>query len=227
MSPPGVAPPVAPDIEPMDVPPPFSVELPKKVITMPMSYPPAFIEAVNYVLDHERGFVNDPRDPGGATNMGITYKTLARWRDVSPTSITSDDVKNMSRDEAIEIYHAMYWDAVRADKLPPALAYAAFDFAVNSGPVRAVKELQKLIGTTADGLIGGHTLRRLAAVTDKADLVNKYADARLAFMRRIKHPTTKAPLWARFGRGWSRRVEDVRRRSLRHVPVGRDGGGSW
>lgn len=212
----------------MDKTPAVSVEVqaetPKKAEPMPMSYPPAFTDAVSYVLDHERGFVDDPKDPGGATNMGITYKTLARWRDVSPRSITPDDVKNMTREEAVAIYHAMYWDAVRADKLPPALAYAAFDFAVNSGPLRAVKELQKLIGTTADGLIGGHTLRRIDAFPDKADLVNKYADARLAFMRRIKHPKTKASLWARFGRGWSKRVEDVRRRSLRHV---RGGGGSW
>lgn len=216
-------------VVPIDETPVGSVEVkndtPKEVAAMPTSYSPAFVSAVNYVLDHEAGYVNNPKDPGGATNMGITYKTLARWRGVSPRSITPQDVKNLTRDEAIAIYDAMYWDTVRADRLPPAIAYAAFDFAINSGPARAVKELQKLIGTKADGIIGGHTMRRIAAVEDKAKLVNDYLDARLAFMKRAKHHKTGARLWPTFKNGWSKRVADVRKRSLRHVSSG--GGGSW
>ena len=189
------------------------------------TYSPAFTAAVNYVLDHERGYVNHPKDPGGPTNMGITLKTLARWRDVHPSKISAQDVKDLTREEAVAIYDAMYWDTVRADRLPPALAYAAFDFAINSGPVRAIKELQKLIGTKADGLIGGHTMRRIQAVNDTEGLVNRYLDARLAFMKKARHRKTGALLWPTFKNGWSKRVADVRKRSLRYVQ--RNGGGGW
>lgn len=218
-----------PKSAPIDEPPVYSVEEaeidePRETIMQP-EYSPAFLDAVNYVLDHERGYVNHPNDPGGPTNMGITWETLARWRGVHRNRISPEDVRNMSRDEAIAIYDAMYWDAVRADRLPPALAYAAFDFAVNSGPVRAVKELQKLVGTRADGIIGGHTMRRIHAVNDRESLVNRYLDARLAFMKRIRHRKTGERLWDTFGRGWGKRVADVRRRSLSHL--GPNGGGGW
>ena len=215
----------------IDEPPANSVESviepqPQEVKAMSTpSYSPAFLSAVNYVLDHERGYVNNPKDPGGPTNMGITWETLARWRGVHRSKIKPEDVKNMTRDEAIAIYDAMYWDTVRADRLPPALAYAAFDFAINSGPARAIKEIQKLVGTKADGLIGGHTMRQINAVNDRVKLVNDYLDARLAWMKKARHRKTKALLWPTFKNGWSKRVADVRKRSLRHVQ--RNGGGSW
>lgn len=191
------------------------------------SYSPAFLQAVKYVLDHEAGYVDDPKDPGGATNLGITRGTLANWRGVSVASLPKSEVRNLSREEATAIYDEAYWDAARCDTLPPALAYAVFDFAVNSGPSRAVKKLQTELGfrgADVDGIVGGMTRRAIARHgNNMPSLVNRYLDARLRFMKRIRHSKTGERLWDRFGRGWQKRVDEVRARSLGYA----GGGGSW
>ncbi|WP_082555208.1 glycoside hydrolase family 108 protein [Devosia sp. Root635] len=111
-----------------------------------------FARALSAVLKQEGGYVDHPADPGGATNMGITHKTLARWRMVSPWwKLPKSAVMELQRPEAAKIYRANYWDAVRGDDLPSGLDLALFDFAVNSGPGRAVKMLQTIVGVTADG----------------------------------------------------------------------------
>src|SRR5690606_7617867 len=87
------------------------------------------------VLRHEGGYVDHPLDPGGATNMGITRKTLARWRRVAPWSdLPKAAVETLSRQEASRIYRQFYWDLCRAGQLPPGVDLAVFDYAVNSGP---------------------------------------------------------------------------------------------
>lgn len=104
-----------------------------------------------WVLEYEGGFVNHPRDPGGATNMGITRRTLAAWRG-HPVSV--QDVRDLTKSEAMAIYKAHYWDAVQGDRLPRGLDYAVYDYAVNSGPGRAARDLQRCLGVTVDGIIG-------------------------------------------------------------------------
>jgi lysozyme family protein len=163
------------------------------------------------VLREEGGFSDHPADPGGATNMGITRRTLADWRGVSPwQSLDVAAVKALTREEAARIYRARYWDACAADHLPAGLDLAVFDFAVNSGPVRAVRTLQELVGTDGDGIVGPRTL---AAVRDRAQrggmrlLIGLYCDRRLAFLESLA-------TFAVFGRGWSRRVDTIRAASL-------------
>src|SRR5882672_6955907 len=90
----------------------------------------------------EGGFVDDEDDPGGATNMGITHKTLTEWRGV-PVSV--DDVKNLTRDEALQIYQARYWNPNKSDDLPAPVAVVLFDGAVNSGPGESAKFLQRAL----------------------------------------------------------------------------------
>ena len=104
--------------------------------------------ALTHVLAQEGGYVDHPADPGGATNKGITIQTLAQWRG---HAVTKDDVRNLSIKEAGEMYHARYWQAVHADDLPAGLDLAMFDYAVNSGPARAIKTLQQALGLTPDG----------------------------------------------------------------------------
>ena len=87
----------------------------------------------SYVLASEGGYVNHPRDPGKATNMGITIATLRAWRG---RPVTNADVRDLSQEEALQIYKAQYWDTVRADQLPLGLDYLTFDYGVNSGPGR-------------------------------------------------------------------------------------------
>jgi lysozyme family protein len=161
------------------------------------------------ILKHEGGFVDHPRDPGGATNKGITIATFRRY--IKPTA-TVADLKAMTQEQAVLIYKRHYWDAVSADRLPPGLDYAVADFAVNSGPFRAAQYLQRILGVSADGRIGPATLAA-ARAGNAASLVNRLCDDRLAFMRRIKGGDGRL-LWDSFGRGWQRRVDDVRKDAL-------------
>jgi lysozyme family protein len=173
--------------------------------------PPRFDACLAIVLRLEGGFSDDPRDPGGATNFGITRKTLARWRGVTPwQSLPVVAVKALGRDEAARIYKALYWDRCNADALPPGLDLAVFDFAVNSGPERAVTALQKEVGAVPDGLIGPKTLAALKAriaLTGVAGIIIALCNGRLSFLQRLAISAT-------FGAGWSRRVAEIRALAL-------------
>lgn len=157
-----------------------------------------FAAALALVLRHEGGYVDHPRDPGGATNMGVTRASLARWRG---RPVSKDDVRRLTRDEAAAIYRARYWDAVGADALGPGLDYALFDAAVHSGPARAVRWLQAALDVPADGRFGPRT-RAAAETADPATAVRRVAAIRLDFLRGLG-------TWRAFGRGWARRVREM------------------
>ncbi|WEJ57570.1 glycoside hydrolase family 108 protein [Devosia sp. FJ2-5-3] len=163
------------------------------------------------VLAHEGGYVDHPADPGGATNMGITRKTLARWRNISPwTELPKSAVENLTREEAARIYRARYWNPCRADHMPAGLDLALFDFAVNSGPDRAIRTLQAGIGVAADGVVGPVTL----AAAEKArpnEAINDLCDRRMRFLQGLSTFPT-------FGRGWTSRVSTIRKTALATVP---------
>ncbi len=95
-----------------------------------------FQKVIPYIFSEEGGYVDNPDDPGGATNMGITIATLSAWesRQVSP-----EDVKEMTQATATQIYQTQFWNKIDGDNLPSGIDYAVFDFAVNSGPGRAAK----------------------------------------------------------------------------------------
>ena len=159
-----------------------------------------FDAALAAVLQHEGGFVNHPQDPGGATNRGITQATYDLWR--VDHQLPKASVKTITPAEVMAIYKKRYWDAVQGDKLPSGLDYCLFDFAVNSGASRAARYLQEAIGVTADGKIGPNTLDAIEAVPTQA-LIQAVCNMRLAFLKR-------QPTFATFGKGWSKRVQDVR-----------------
>ena len=163
-----------------------------------------FEKAVEIVLQHEGGFADHPRDPGGATKFGITRETLSRARG-RPASV--EDVRELTRAEAMAIYRWLYWDVVRADELPPGVDLAVFDLAVNSGPVRAVRMLQNVLGVPADGIIGPVTLKA-ARHADPLETIRRLTRARLGFLGRLA-------AWPVFGRGWRRRVLAVEQGALR------------
>ena len=104
------------------------------------------------------------------------------------------------------IYKKQYWDAVKADDLPSGLDNAVFDYAVNSGPGRAAKDLQRVLGVTPDGSVGSNTLAA-AKGKDASRLINQLCDRRMAFFRSLK-------TWGTFGKGWTRRLVGVRALSL-------------
>lgn len=159
----------------------------------------SFQPALKRVLVHEGGFVNDPDDPGGPTNRGVTQRVYDGFRRRKGLQLRS--VRAITPDEVAEIYKRQYWDAIRGDDLPIGLDYAVFDFAVNSGVQRASKHLQRVLKVKIDGIIGERTI---AAAEDREtiQLIEEYVQSRMAFLRSI----TKGGGWKKFGRGWTRRV---------------------
>ncbi|MBB4041397.1 lysozyme family protein [Microvirga flocculans] len=166
--------------------------------------PTRFEQAVAIVLLHEGGFVQHPRDPGGATKFGITRETLSRARG---RPVSSEDVRDLTRVEAADIYRRLYWEAVRADELPPGLDLAVFDLAVHSGASRAASMLQAQLAVETDGIIGPVTLAA-ASAADAPAAIRALTRSRLDFLARL--PTS--PI---FGRGWRRRVLSIERDALR------------
>lgn len=163
-----------------------------------------FAECVAVVLAHEGGFVDHPQDPGGATNMGITLRTLREWR--SDDTLGPEALRDLSETEAREIYFARYWNPIRADELPPGVDLAVFDWAVHGGVRRAARDLQAALNVRVDGAIGRQTLEA-ARRADPAAVV------RGVCARRLTHLQTR-PHWATFGRGWERRVRAVEKAAL-------------
>lgn len=174
-----------------------------------------FDKALIAVLKEEGGYVNHPDDPGGATNRGITIAVYRKWID---KDATVDDLKKISDTTVAHIYRKHYWNAVCGDDLPPGVDYAVFDFAVNSGVVRASKFLQAILQIPQDGKIGPITVAAANEGVSDA-LVNQYCDRRLAFLKNLR-------TWATFGRGWSRRVANVRALALGMVAADHDTTGS-
>jgi len=164
----------------------------------------SFERAFAEVLRHEGGFVQHPRDPGGATKFGVTWEALAAFRECS---VSVDDVRNLTQAEAKTIYRRRFWDAVRSGDLPPGLDLAVFDFAVHSGPARAVRMLQDSLGVAADGIVGPVTLEA-ARRADPGDVIRRLTETRLGFLTRLA-------TWPVFGRGWRRRVLAVEQEALR------------
>jgi lysozyme family protein len=158
-----------------------------------------FDAALTEVLRHEGGYVNHPADPGGATNFGITRTTLSAFLG-RPASLA--EVMALPRESAARIYREQYWNAVKADRLPSGLDLAVFDCAVNSGPKRAIRMLQRILGVADDGVMGHITLD--AALKGNATItLDAFCDARLAFLRGLS-------TWPVFGRGWTKRIEAIR-----------------
>lgn len=154
--------------------------------------------SLDQVFKHEGGYVDHPRDPGGATNMGITFATLQRWR---KKKITKADVKALTKAEATDIYIADYARPVRFDDLPSGLDHVTLDASVNSGIGRGPKWTQAALGVSADGVIGPKTI----AATKNCNLpatIERACAARMGFLGGLK-------TWATFGKGWSRRVAEV------------------
>jgi len=102
---------------------------------------------INFVLEQEGGYVNDPNDPGGETRYGISKK-----------SFPDLDIKNLTIQQAKEIYRIYYWTPCKCDELPTMFAIALFDSAVNQGVGTAIRIMQRAVSVKDDGVIGPITL---------------------------------------------------------------------
>ncbi len=157
-----------------------------------------FDRSLAAVLRHEGGYVDHPKDPGGATNLGVTRATLARYRG---RAVSKAEVKALTKAEAARIYRALYWDVIRGDDLPAGVDFAVFDYCVNSGPGRAKKTLQAAVGCRADGVIGPTTMAATHA-HPAPDVIRAYCKRRMRFLEGLR-------TFAVFGRGWRRRVRET------------------
>ena len=148
------------------------------------------------VLESEGGFVNHRRDPGGATNLGITKRVYEQW---VQRQVSIQEMRELTVVQAAPIYEHEYWNRVRGDELPDGVDLLMFDFAVNAGTSRAIRMAQRVVGVKADGIIGPVTIKAIQEY-DPQDFIKEYSLRKLAFYRRLKHYDT-------FGRGWERRTQ--------------------
>jgi uncharacterized protein (TIGR02594 family) len=156
----------------------------------------------------EGGFSDHPADPGGATNMGITQETLRQWRH---QDVTADDVRALQRDEARQIFRAKYWEPLRCDEMPIALALMTYNAGVNAGIGRGARWLQEALNKQGeeldvDGTVGPLTLSACARA-DATRAVNDFAEIQEVFYRSL-------PIFPTFGKGWMNRLTDVRAKAL-------------
>ena len=151
------------------------------------------------VLAHEGGYTNDPRDPGGRTNLGVTQRA---WEGYVGKPVDEVFMRKLTPEVVKPFYKAMYWDKIKGDQLPNGVDYAAYDLAVNSGVGRAAKYLQEIAGVVADGVIGPKSLEAIK-VCDPEQMVMALCDMRLDFLKRL-------PTFETFGKGWTIRVAEVK-----------------
>lgn len=150
------------------------------------------------VLKHEGGYVDHPKDPGGATNLGCTKKVWEEW---VGHEVTKDDIKALKVADVAPLYKAKYWDKCRCDDLALGVDFAVFDLAINSGTGRASKFLQSACEVVADGAIGPATIAAANALNPR-ELASKICEKRLQFLQGL-------PTWETFGKGWGRRVTET------------------
>jgi lysozyme family protein len=169
--------------------------------------PDAFETCLAFTLRAEGGYVDNPADPGGATNMGITLATLRQWSD--DPGLDAAQVEDMRLRTARAIYRSLYWNPLRADALPCGVDLMVFDMGVNAGVWRSARLLQRALGFTGeevDGCVGPETLDA-AAKCDARALVDDLAERQTAYYRGLSDFPT-------FGAGWLNRTQARRSAAL-------------
>tara|TARA_R110000803_G_scaffold71299_2_gene134471 strand:- start:2491 stop:3000 length:510 start_codon:yes stop_codon:yes gene_type:complete len=163
-----------------------------------------FETALEMLLEHEGGYVNHPKDPGGETNLGVTKRTWAKWlgRDIN-----EGEMKELTPEDVAELYKKEYWDRLKCDNLPTGLDFFCFDWGVNSGTGRSAKALQRIISVAQDGAIGPKTLRALEDHNAK-EVVDLMHSRRQEFYENLTTFET-------FGKGWTRRNKKALKQSIK------------
>lgn len=163
-------------------------------------------KSFDLVIVNEGGYVDNKLDPGGATNWGCTQ---AVWEGYIGHKVSVDDMKALTKEDVKPLYKKRYWDAIHGDALPSGLDYCIFDCAINSGVNRSAKIIQEIVGVFADGAIGNNTVSAITQL-NPVTAINEFCDKRQAFLESLK-------TFPVFGKGWSKRVSEVRIRALEMV----------
>jgi len=167
-----------------------------------------FEQALEHVLQFEGGYVDNPDDPGGATNFGITQAVYDDWR--MDHGRLPRPVLEIEPEEVRQIYRERYWEAARCEDLPPEIRLLHFDAAVNCGVKNAAKFLQRALGVPVDGIIGPITLGAVQK-REIRDLANDLLWERVRYYRDIsaRRRPDRRDLWV-FLPGWLYRVLKLR-----------------
>ena len=159
-----------------------------------------FKECLDLVLKSEGGWVNNPADPGGETNLGVTKRV---WEEYVGHPVTT--MKNLTPADVAPMYEQKYWKPCYGEVLPRGLDFVVFSMGVNAGPGRSVKLLQSSIGCVPDGIIGPKT-RELISASNCATLIAKFSEVRRDYYSSLKKPM--------FEKGWLARVDAEEKEAL-------------
>lgn len=163
--------------------------------------------AFPWVIGIEKGFQNDPRDPGNWTGGEVGSGRLVGTKyGVSAKAYPYLDIQNITLEHAQQIAKNDYWDKFQGDAMPGAVALCVFDFAYNSGDHEGVVVLQRTLDLPEDGVIGPITLRSISA-RDPQWIVRTYYTERMMAYRQMKN-------WPIDGNGWSARAAATRDKAL-------------
>jgi lysozyme family protein len=161
-------------------------------------------KSFEHVIASEGGYVNDPHDSGGETNLGVTK---AAWAEHLKRPIQDGEMKALTKAEVKPFYKTKYWDVCHCDVLPTGVDYMVFDLAVNGGVGRGARMLQTAAGVNPDGAIGPATLAALTAIKDEPKvMIKKMSAYKIAFYKAI---VASKPDQEKFLKGWLNRVEAV------------------
>jgi len=162
-------------------------------------------QSFEYLLQSEGGFTDDPNDPGGMTNLGVTKTTWEKW---VGRAVTKNEMQALTPELVKPLYKKEYWDAVQADNLPVGIDYLCFDFGVNANVHRSILLLQQCVNTTVDGILGKQTLSAVmdAYSANKIALIERYSDEKDAYYHSL-------PTFPIYGRGWMNRIDIVENRA--------------
>jgi len=179
------------------------------VVPMQPAHASNFTVCLHEVLHMEGGFSNDPRDPGGPTNFGITRAELADVRRVPVNAIDEDMMKALTLDEASGIYQSRYWNVLRCEDVPLGVDLMLFHFGVNAGNAASANVLQTAVATRCDGIVGRQTVTATCR-TDAAKLIDDLAQAQIECYKTFKNFDT-------YGTGWINRVNRAQEVAKRMV----------
>lgn len=163
---------------------------------------------ITFIKKWEGGFSNHPNDKGGATMAGITmstYKTYCAKKGKKTPTVT--DLKNMSNAEWEDIFKTMYWDKAKLDQVKSQKVANIIVQMIWGSGASQIKTVQKLVGVTADGVVGAKTLAAINAKDETILFDMLYAKRAMYFQQIcITTPSNKV-----FLKGWLNRLADLKK----------------